>query len=188
MMNLAGAKHSMQNSGTKLVVVLLLLALGLGAISWWYRYEASHQASQFWGAEASHLIAESEGFQARHQGVGLAAGEVVPGVPGEVTDLSQARGQTHLRHALMSDRNYDWEALPDRAVTASWPWQLRFYQGDRETTVWLSGDFCWIAKRNPGSAALVARSCVPMADALHQYFQVLGLLARPEAALNTNPE
>lgn len=171
----------MQNSGTKLVISLGALALLLGAVSWWYRYEAAHRASQFWGPEVSRLIAESEGFEA--QAWGPASGPDA----GESTDLSHARGQAHLRHALMSDRNYVWSELPN-PEEITWHWGLRFYEGDREATVWLSEDLAVIGRSNSETEAIVAYSCQPMTASLEQYFQELGLVAKSETAASTGGE
>lgn len=159
----------MQNSGTKLVLALVGVALALGVTSWWYRYEAAHRVSQFWGPEASRLIAESEGFEVVRQGSGKA----------EIhKDLSHARGQAHLRHALMSDRNYVWDE-PLEPSGIGWGWTLRFYEGEREALVKLSEDLQAIGKVDSTSDSVKALSCEPMTASLEQYFEALGLLGKP---------
>jgi len=161
----------MQNSGTKLVVALASLAFLLGATSWWYRYEAAHRASQFWGPEASRLIAEAEGF------------EVITWMPEENElrkDLSSARGQAHLRHALMSDRNYVWNKSVD-ATGIEWRWTLRFHEGERQVLVKLSEDLEAIGKLDLIAGTVTALSCEPMTASLEQYFGALGVLAKPQA-------
>ncbi len=157
----------MQNSGTKLVLALVAMALLLGAVSWWYRYEAAHRASQYWGPAASRLIAEAEGLEVF---------EFVPGESEQRTDLSQARGQAHLRHALLSDRNYEWQK-PAQA-SKDWHWRLRFHEDKRETLVCLSEDLETIGKPD----AETALSCAPMTASLRQYFEALGLVAKPRVA------
>ena len=177
----------MQNSGTKLVLALVGMALVLGVTSWWYRYEAAHRASQFWGPEASRLIAESEGFEVQEWGpVEHNNGQILEaGVIGEKTDLSKARGQAHLRHAFLSDRNFLWSKPLDTAAT-NWKWHLRFHEGGRETWVMLSEDLESIGKSESGQVAEAAYSCEPMTKSLQQYFEALGLIEKPQSAGASN--
>ncbi|NOZ40075.1 MAG: hypothetical protein GXP24_07605 [Planctomycetes bacterium] len=167
----------MQQSGTKLVLALVGLAFLLGLTSWWYRYEAAHRASQFWGPEASRLIAESKGLQVWEEGA-LTVSALHLNIMSidfhEVQDLSHARGQAHLRHALMSDRNYVWgEPLDSAAI--EWRWCLRFHEGERQVQVLLSGNLSEIGKYEPTNQSVIAFSCEPMTASLQQYFGALGL-------------
>ena len=175
----------MQHSGTKLVIALTSLALVLGATSWWYRYEAAHRATQFWGAVSARLIAESENLEALT--FDPATADVVaalrPRPMGKSIDLSHARGQAHLRHALMSDRNYIWGELRDTAEI-EWRWCLRFHESELQAYVVLSDDLTVIGKYEPSTDTrtahtLTALSCQPMTSSLAEYFRALGLLARP---------
>ena len=162
----------MQNSGTKLVVALVTLAFLLGLVSWWYRYEAAHRSSQFWGPEASQLIAESDGLEA-----------IARDTEGNETrtDLSRARGQAHLRHAFLSDHNFVWaEPVDPKAI--EWRWQLRFHEGAGEAFVLLSDDLKSIGKQESASDAIVGFSCEPMTGSLVAYFEAVGLVAKPRAA------
>ncbi|MGI9427756.1 MAG: hypothetical protein ACR2NM_03800 [Bythopirellula sp.] len=171
----------MQNSGTKLVLGLLGVALALGMISWCYRYAAAHRASQFWGPEAARLIGESAGFEAlrfQPDPVQQVAGES-PSLGGidartRAVDLSKARGQAHLRHALLSDRNYLWDQPVD-AEAIDWQWTLRFYEGERQALVTLSKDLRAIGKTNLAEETITAYCCEPMTSSLKQYFDDLGL-------------
>ena len=161
----------MQNSGKILVLALVGLALLLGVTSWWYRYEAAHRASQFWGPVASRLIAQGKGFETITQD---AAGNETR------TDLGSARGQAHLRHAFMSDRNFHWDKPVD-AGAIEWRWTLRFYEADvdeggREGLVLLSEDLKTIGKRDPVTKEVKAFPCEPMSDSLTAYFEAVGLL------------
>jgi len=172
----------MQNSGTKLVVALVGLALVLGGISWWYRYATVRRATHFWGPEASRLIAESDGF---------AVQEASPSGDVKTTDWSSARGQAHLRHALLSDRNYRWDQPRDEAEV-EWHWRLMFYDvdgmkgnggvgGPHGVGVELARDFTAIGRRDPQTNVITAYSCAPMTESLQQYFEAQGLLAKTQA-------
>ncbi len=166
----------MQNSGKILVLALVGIALLLGVTSWWYRYEAAHRASQFWGPVASRLIAQGEGFEAITQD---AAGNETR------TDLGSARGQAHLRHAFMSDSNFAWDKPVD-AAAIEWRWTLRFYKGnadegntgDEQAKVLLSADLKTIGKRDPATKEVKAFPCEPMTDSLTAYFEAVGLLEK----------
>lgn len=178
----------MQQSGTKLVIAIVGMAFLLGVISWWFRYEAAHRASQFWGPEASELIAESENLEIIDLGPDLGQGFAAQLTAGVPTDFSRARGQAHLRHALMSDRNYVWDEPLDAAAT-QWRWGLRFHEGEREVLVLLSEDLEAVGKPDSSLEVFGAFSCEPMTASLKQYFSALGLLAKPRAAdASTTPE
>jgi hypothetical protein len=178
----------MQNSGTKLVFGLLAVALALGIISWWYRYEAAHRASQFWGPEAARLIGESTGFEVFRTQPTPAQPVAVPSQRAagmdrgtQAVDLSKARGQAHLRHALLSDRNYRWDQPVD-AEAVDWQWTLRFYEGERQAIVKLTRDLRAVGKTNLAEETITAYGCEPMTSSIKQYFDALGLLTDPVAA------
>lgn len=179
----------MQDSGKKLVMVLVSGALLLGSVSWWYRYEAAHRASQFWGATASRLIAESEGLEGMtFEPMGSEALSSLDwGSLGEASDLSKVRGQAHLRHALLSDRNYVWDQ-PIDGEAQKWGWCFRFYEGQREVYVVLSEDLRMIGKYEPASSSVAGFSCEPMTASLQQYLNALELTAKPPAAASTAEE
>ncbi len=169
----------MQQSGTRLVVGLAIMALLAGGTSWWYRYEAAHRATQFWGAEASRLIAESEGFEVWYPWPDPSA-HVFSALSATKKELSRARGQAHLRHALMSDRNYVWGASVDPA-TVEWGWQLHFYEEELHAWVLLSEDLKVVGKRDRSTGEVAAFSCEPMAASVRQYFEAVGLVVKSEA-------
>ncbi len=172
----------MGQSGTKLVIAIGGLALALGAVSWWYRFESAHRATQFWGAEAAELIEEPS------EVLGLKL-ESVPEeneVPEDAgiefdhrhyatllqIDLTEARGMVHLRHALMTDSSYLWMKRPK--VPSTWRWMLKFSQGDHYVLVLLSDDLATLGK-SINSSPIEVISCQPMAETLREYFAALGL-------------
>lgn len=173
----------MGQSGTKLVVGLCGLALALGVIAWWYRFETAHRATQFWGSTAAELITESShvlGLKLK-----LASGPVDRDPNGGAValssreyetpirkDLTDARGMVHLRHALLSDSNYLWSEHP--LAPDKWRWMLKFSQGDRYVRVLLNEDFVILGKM-VNSSSIETVSCQPMAESLREYFRALGL-------------
>jgi len=174
---------NMGQSGTRLVVAIGGLALALGVVSWWYRFESAHRATQFWGPAAAELIAE------RSDVLGLKlelAPEPVDGVPSGDwislsphdyetplrKDLTDAPGMVHLRHALLTDSNYLWMKRPE--VPDTWRWVLRFSQGDRYVLILLSDDLARLGK-SMNSSPIEMISCQPMTATLREYFVALGL-------------
>ncbi len=179
----------MQNSGSKLVLFLLGGALLLGAGSWWYRYSAAHRASQFWGPEASRLIAEGQGFEVLtlQPGSGESLAVQVSESLEKPTNLDHARGQAHLRHALMTDFNYVW-STPLESSTIKWQWSLRFFEGDRQVLALLSSDLKAIGKIDASASQVDALSCEPVAESMTAYFEAVGLLAKPQTPASTSAE
>lgn len=167
-------------------MVLLGGALLLGACSWWYRYEAAHRASQFWGPVASRLIAQGEGFEALtlqpESDESLAA--QVAAALAEPTNLDHARGQAHLRHALMSDSNYFWDQ-PLESSEIEWKWVLRFYEGDQQVLALLTEDLKAIGKVDAAGERVAAFPCEPMTSSVEAYFVAIGLIEKSEPDVET---
>jgi hypothetical protein len=175
--------NDMGQSGTRLVAGLCGLALAVGAISWWHRFETAHRATQFWGPVAAELITEPShvlGFKLKlaseptdgdpnGDGVALSSHEYETPIRKDLTD---ARGMVHLRHALMSDTNYLWNK--DCLAPDDWRWMLKFSQGDRYVVVLLNEDFAILGKLTDSSSVAMV-SCLPMAESLREFFQDLGL-------------
>ena len=155
------------------MLLLAGLALTLGAISWWNRYESAHRVTEFWGAENARLIVEpgevrvfsleidsesEEGMVASHL-------EVFPLQLHK--DLTKAPGLAHLRYALTTDSNYDWEAKPSEPI--AWKWAFRFEGKGKELMVLFTEDFAILGKLTNGDSAIAARSIAPMAETLRDY-------------------
>lgn len=172
----------MNQSGTKLVVALGMLALAFGVGSWWYRFESAHRTTQFWGPEGAELIVEpGQVIAFRLQpliGEESEEEKLLPQLSGEYAvdsrfDLTKAPGLVHLRHALTSDSNYIWEE--SAPAPSTWRWALQFGDADQPLLVLLTDDLATIGKLAGGSSSLAVISCRPMAETLQQYFQELGL-------------
>ena len=165
----------MQRSGNRLVLALGLVALVSGGLSWWYHYAASHRATEFWGSDLASLIARPSQVEvARVETLDEPAlSELFAG--DRSVNLTHARGMVHLRHALMSDRNFFWDQ-PVAAEEISWQWCLRFTSGSTQGLVLLSSDLAFVAKFLPARPHIEAVSCQPMAASLQYYFQDLNLV------------
>ena len=179
-------------SGSKLVVVLAVLAVALGAVSWWNRYETAHRVTEFWGPENARLIVEPGEVEASLIKFDVRSGETtlepLAGLSGysvvSRADLSQAPGMAHLRFALTSDSNYNWEDQQSELVT--WKWAFRFSGEGRELVVLFDEDFETLGKLSVDSDEVEIRSCQPMAETLQQYFSSMELPKAPASpASNT---
>lgn len=155
-------------SGTKLVLLIVGVALTAGGLSWWYRYEAAHRATRFWGPEAAALIAQPSEVR------GFAIQNETPrqlGI-GQSPVLTKTPGMVHLRNALLSDRNYHWD---DEPVAGNWRWCLQFADEGCTATVLFAADFTRLGlQREPGGTIRTA-NCQPMAITLRDYFRSAGI-------------
>ena len=84
------------------------------------------------------------------------------------TEISDAPGLTHLRHALRRDVSYDWEG--SAKVRSDWPYALQFMDGQRRATILL-------APKNRVLSVLGRESGITMrvklAEGLQVYFDQL---------------
>ena len=167
----------MQQSGKKLVLALTALAMVAGVLSWWYQFNSSHRTTRFWGPQLASLIARPSHVEVREVASGepLSWKALESGRADSAIDLSQARGMVHLRHALMSDRNYQWGRQVD-GTAVPWRWCLHWSDETAHGVVLLSADFAVLGKVQPSKKHVDAISCQPMAESLRQYFQEQGLL------------
>ena len=161
-------------SGTKLVLGVASLAIALGCVAWWYRFDSAHRATEFWGPKAAQLIVESEQIEMLTLGDRLES-EAEPSqnsLAGQSIvsreDVSQVRGMVHLRHALTSDSNYVWNSAAAESI--NWAWALRYAEADRETYILLDRDFETAGSYAGPGSPVKPISCQPMAETLEAYF------------------
>jgi hypothetical protein len=169
-------------SGKLVIVGIVTVAVCAAAISWWFRYNATHRAAKFWGPEAVALIRDAPqvtlirlpfwsllalAFDANAQAT----------LDKNTFDISKAHGLVHLRNALLEDHNYTWLAdeKPSPTASTSQYWVLRF--GDRErgkgAILTLSKDCTLIARaesRDKGGNERIVNSTEPMAKGLREMF------------------
>jgi hypothetical protein len=121
----------MQSSGKLVIFGIVGVALAAAGASWWYRYSATRRAAEFWGARAVQLIRDAPVVELLR----LAKPEH-PDQPGEFLiekyDISAARGLTHLRNALLEDRNFTWPGT-DELPPGECEWILQFRDAPGES-------------------------------------------------------
>ena len=180
----------MRQSGSKLVLAMCALAAVAAAIGWWSRYLATHRAAEFWGSQTTALLRGPSQVEL----IELAARAPSRGEPVETTtglagqpvvarhDISNAQGLTHLRSALVEDRNFEW----DRSVPANdpaWIWALRFHTHEHAIVLLFPSDFSRLGylkvgylpmgNRQAESQGVTSVSCRPLMVPLATYFRSL---------------
>jgi hypothetical protein len=180
----------MRQSGSKLVLVLCTLAAVAAVVGWWSRYQATHRAAEFWGPETAALLRgpsqvewiELAGWApSKEEPV-----ETVTWLAGQPViarhDISTAQGLTHLRSALVEDRNFEWDRSAP-GIDPDWAWALRFHAHDHATILLFPSDFSRLGylemgylqmgKLQADSHTVVSISCRPLMVPLTTYFKSL---------------
>jgi hypothetical protein len=158
-------------SGKLVIIVILTLAFSAAGASWWFRYAATHRAAEFWGPIAAQRIRDSRSVQLYY--VIDDTDLLTP-----IRNISNARGLTHLRHALLEDRSFVWPAhsLPRQP---HWHWAIGF--GDQKASgmnvVMFTEDCKQAAMGGPESGRVV--SCEPIAKGLTTIFAELSQQKEP---------
>ena len=163
-------------AGTKLVLGIFGLAVTAGVLSWWYRYEAAHRSTTFWGPHFAELIARPADVTA----FGL---EAIPPTesskeafsilgkpysPIDRKDITQTPGMVHLRNAILTDTNYRWD---HEIANDDWRWCLQFAGNDRKATILFNEDFSILGRMNQRADQVRVVDCQPMAETLQEYFR-----------------
>lgn len=176
----------MQHSGKKLVLGLLAVAMIAGAVSWFYQFESSYEATTFWGSQVAPLIARPSQVEIRQFVPTVTDSEQLwqPDALGEPMDLSKVRGMVHLRRVLMLDSSFNW----DKEIEASqipWKWRLELADANNTALIVLADEFQAIGVLESDSQQVRVVDCQPMADSLREYFSAIGLLDKKEFASTT---
>lgn len=145
-----------EKSGKTLILGVLVLALAMAAAAWWFRYSQTHRAVELWGPQAAVLIRDAPRVTLRSDAASKdAEGAAETDV---ARDISQAKGLTHLRNALLEDNSYDWTAKGP--ADTNWSQSLVFERSEGaepRIVILFSPDFKWAAN---GSASDPAKSAV----------------------------
>jgi hypothetical protein len=135
---------------------VLVLALVLATIAWFYARTSDRRAQQAWGAERAALVVMAP----RAELWVLSADNADPGntrpvdkasddtridVDGHALsivqrhNISAARGVLHLRRGLIDDTSFDWDRADDECGP-QWTHALSFADGDEVVTLLVSLD------------------------------------------------
>ena len=165
--------QAMNHRGKFAILVMLLVALALGVVSWLWQYNLGRQALDAWGADAAQLIRHSSQVEIM-QLEAVTAGET----DGDLTidaeefhvarrqDISTAHGLLHYRHALITDSTFDWQTHPS-ANAPNWTYALRFSVEKRQTVVVFDFDR-HVVRLVSGKIAVIFKPST--AEAFEKYF------------------
>lgn len=118
----------MKNASGKLVIIAFVaVALVAAGVSWWFRYNSTHRTVEFWGSEAAQLIRDAPEVKLYRDPLAIARAvrdalppdttesvvdaastEIEQKIIDSAIDVSNSHGLTHLRNALLEDRNFAW--------------------------------------------------------------------------------
>jgi len=157
------------NSGKRLIFIIVAIALAAAGMSWWFRYANTHQTVEFWGPTAATLIRDAPRVTLRSYDPSVVA-EPPSDAPLPL-DISQARGLTHLRNALLEDRSFDWNAKPPTDMNFQSSLVFEVTAGaEPRLVVLFSPDFNYAANGSSDVAPRPTVCCRPIADGLKKFF------------------
>jgi hypothetical protein len=160
-------------SGKLVIIGIVTIAIWAAAISWYFRYNATHRAAKFWGPETAVLIRDAPQVTLFKQ---------LPAVQGNADhstiDISSAGGLLHLRNALLEDHSFIWttpEDPPNPAADIRYWWlQFNNTKTGKTAMIWLTKDCNQAAKYislpNERADELAPISTEPMAKGLREMF------------------
>jgi hypothetical protein len=158
-------------SGKLVIIGILTVALTGAAVSWFFRYNATHRAAEYWGPETARLIRDAPIVEVFNPTTPITIpSNDTAGVGGfidETRDVSTAHGLVHLRTALLEDHSFDWPPKPV-SPDVQWKHSLLFRnKGLGNTAILLfSPDF----KLVNVAGAKEMLSCAPIAAGLREMF------------------
>ncbi|HEX2477150.1 MAG TPA: hypothetical protein VHK01_20510 [Lacipirellulaceae bacterium] len=155
----------MKVSGKLVIVAILMIAFAAAGASWWFRYSATNQAARYWGPEGSLLIRDARNVYLQRS----------PPETGPQVNISQARGITHLRNALLEDRSFNWASKTIGETELEWV--LTFFEpGTDLMHIGIADDCRVIGGYTLGVNRVQVMqpvSCEPIANGLRELFMEL---------------
>lgn len=143
-------------------VLLAVFALSAAAAGggWWYQHSLQRRPLKLWGHEAAQLMLSAEDVElcrlepASHDMPSTAI--VADGHAFQPLDCKNAggiRGILHLRHSLLSDYSFDW--TDTASGEDDWRYSLRFRDGEKTATLFISADFRYALLVETGAKACI---------------------------------
>jgi hypothetical protein len=151
-------------SGKLVILAIVAIALASGAISWWFRYSATHKAAEFWGVTDSRLIRDAPD---------VTLSRFNPTADSKPRDISKAPGITHLRNALLEDRSFHWgKAIEMAPKRPRWTIEFNDPATARHLVIYFTSD-CRGAIVGDGGTRKRVVSTEPISKGLCQVFAEL---------------
>lgn len=138
-----GSNNSRMVPGYVVILTVLGLSVAASLFSWFYYRRLQERPIALWGSQAAALMLRAPvahayrlapaGEDASVSGQRLTiCGEEY--VVREESDISAARGFSHVRHGLIHDRSFAWDEPPANA-TPHWDYAIAFADGDSQAAV-----------------------------------------------------
>jgi hypothetical protein len=187
-------------SGRILILGVVFVALAGAAVVWWFQFNATHRAAEFWGPEASILIRDAPQVEfvelqptRREEAANNPLQSVVISDHAYTFvrrhDISHAHGLLHLRYALLRDASFLWPPRRVKSAT-TWQWGLRFSDSHSELapqsfatsrTIYFSSDLQLMMRDQRGEKASPVLSSEPIAAGLREMFDEFSSKPAPNA-------
>jgi hypothetical protein len=167
----------MQSSGKLVILGIVTLAFLAAGTSWLFRYYATRRAAEFWGPYVTNLVRDapivrliriepSDETRELPMHFQLWTGGQVKAT--EYYDVSTAPGMTHLRNALLEDRNFVWPSH-EHDQPLDWRWMLQFSdEPPGGNIILLFTNDCTHTALLDSDDEVIA--CTPIADGLSSIF------------------
>ncbi len=165
------------------MALLLLVALSMSGLAWWYQHSQTRGVLAHWGAAAAMRIEKAEPVVAYRlvrrlpENPDAAPANSRPPIVtiGQQTyqleqpvQLTGRRGFLHFRHALLKQTSYDWEAKPPKQP--QWEYLLRFGEGTGSFELIIAPGSRAIAQSDGSKIAVLGLIAEKISDYLEQTF------------------
>lgn len=202
----------MQVSGKILVLGTFAIGLAMAGGAWWYNYQQSRLAAEFWGPQNAMLIvsgakleflelgepfdpaAEPESaLDATGDNVDADVDSDAPANAQELlagrgvlrtVDITAKPGAVHLRHALTYDGNFAWgeEQSEPLIGDSEWKYALRFTRAEQATIALFTADFTRLGRLDEAAREVAVLPCPRMGPVFVTYLSMKDVGALPAAA------
>jgi len=170
--------------------ILVLATFGIGVAmavgAWWYNYQQSYRAAEFWGShDAALLVGNSQlkllSLVDRPVAEPSTANPTTQVIAGRAAvdeaDLTGKPGLVHLRHALTYDANFTWDqrrSAPE--ATIDWAYALRFFKADATPLVVLfTRDFAQLGRVDADGRVVDSLPCPKLGPVIREYLGEVGV-------------
>lgn len=108
--------------GTRLVLGLVFLALGLAGFAVWFQWGQTRRCLAFYGPAVARAIQAAPRVELWSLAADRAGVRATPRL-----EISRAAGLVHLRRGLLEDVNFRWDATDGRLPPGAWDEAIAFF-------------------------------------------------------------
>ncbi len=132
------------------VVVMLLLSFAAAYMAWQYNTTIQRRPLALWGSDRARTFVHAEKMNLDRLEPGLGSESQLTLTVGnqlfhvvETRDVTAHSGFIYIRHGIVNDRAFDWEAKLDPAL-AQWRYAIRAHFADDRVTLLVDPERGWI--------------------------------------------